>query len=152
MRVSAKVDYAVRALVELAAAAGRGPVKGEAIAAAQDIPLRFTENILSELRRAGIVASQRGAVGGYWLKEPAASITVADVIRHVEGPLADVRGQPPEEVQYIGPASSLQDVWIATRATLRSVLESVTIADVAGGDLPEVVRRLSSDPDAWSRR
>jgi Rrf2 family protein len=154
VRVSAKVDYAVRALVELAAAgAGPGsPVKGEAVATAQDIPLKFTENILSDLRRAGIVASQRGAVGGYWLKEPAEQITVADVIRYVEGPLADVRGEPPEEVAYHGAAAALQDVWIATRATLRSVLEAVTIADIAGGRLPDVVRRLSSDPDARSRR
>ena len=152
MRVSAKVDYAVRALVELAAAAGQGPVKGEAIAAAQDMPLRFTENILSELRRAGIVASQRGAVGGYWLSVPAESVTVADVIRIVEGALADVRGEPPEEVTYGGAAVALQDVWIATRATLRSVLEATTIADVAGGRLPEVVRELAADPDAWSRR
>ena len=152
VRVSAKVDYAVRALAELAAAAAEGPVKGEAIAAAQDIPLKFTENILSDLRRAGLVASQRGAVGGYWLKAPAETITVADVVRHVEGPLADVRGEPPEEVDYHGPAAALQDVWIATRATLRSVLEVVTIADIAGGRLPDVVRRLSSDPDAWSRR
>ncbi len=152
MRVSAKVDYAVRALVELAAVAGQGPVKGEAIAAAQDMPLKFTENILSELRRAGIVASQRGAVGGYWLSVPAESVTVADVIRVVEGALADVRGEPPEEVSYGGAAVALQDVWIATRATLRSVLEAVTIADIAGGRLPEVVRRLSDDPDARSRR
>lgn len=152
MRVSAKVDYAVRALVELAAAGGAGPVKGEVIAAAQDIPLRFTENILSELRRAGVVASQRGAEGGYWLKVPAESITIADVIRHVEGPLADVRGEAAEEVTYAGAAAALQDVWIATRATLRSVLETTTIADVAGGHLPEPVRRLAADPDAWSRR
>ena len=152
MRVSAKVDYAVRALVELAAAAGTGPMKGEAIAAAQQIPLRFTENILSELRRAGVVATQRGAVGGYWLKVPAATVTIADVIRYVEGPLAEVRGEPPEEVQYRGAATALQDVWIATRATLRSVLEVVTIADVAGGHLPEAVRRLSADPDARARR
>ena len=152
MRVSAKVDYAVRALVELAAAGGAGPVKGEVIAAAQDIPLRFTENILSELRRAGVVASQRGAEGGYWLKVPAEAITIADVIRHVEGALADVRGEPPEEVSYAGAAVALQDVWIATRATLRSVLETTTIADVAAGKLPEEVRRLAADPDAWSRR
>ncbi len=152
MRVSAKVDYAVRALAELAAAEGKGPVKGEVIAAAQDIPLKFTENILSDLRRSGIVGSQRGAVGGYWLKVPAETITVADVIRYVEGPLADVRGEPPEEVVYQGAASALQDVWIATRATLRSVLEVVTIADIAGGHLPDVVRRLASDPDARSRR
>ncbi len=152
MRVSAKVDYAVRALAELAAAAGKGPVKGETIAAAQDIPLKFTENILSDLRRTGIVGSQRGAVGGYWLKQPATSITVADVIRHVEGPLADVRGEPPEEVRYGGAAAALQDVWIATRATLRDVLEGVTIADIARGDLPDVVRRLATGPDARSRR
>lgn len=152
MRVSAKVDYAVRALAELAAAAGTGPVKGEVVASAQDIPLRFTENILSDLRRAGVVASQRGAVGGYWLSVPAESITIADVVRFVEGPLADVRGEPPEEVDYRGAATALQDVWIATRATLRSVLEAVTIADVAGGRLPEVVRRLAGDPDARSRR
>lgn len=151
MRVSAKVDYAVRALVELAAA-GEGPVKGEVIAAAQEMPLRFTENILGELRRAGVVASQRGAEGGYWLKVPAASITIADVVRHIEGALADVRGEPPEEVAYAGAAAALQDVWIATRATLRSVLESTTIADVASGRLPEQVRRLAADPDAWTRR
>lgn len=152
MRVSAKVDYAVRALVELAAAGGSDPVKGEVIAASQDIPLRFTENILSELRRAGVVASQRGAEGGYWLRVPAASITIADVIRHVEGPLADVRGEAAEDVCYAGAASALQDVWIATRATLRSVLETTTIADVASRNLPPEVRRLAADPDAWSRR
>ncbi len=152
MRVSAKVDYAVRALAELAAAAGHGPMKGEAIAAAQGMPLGFTENILSNLRRAGVVASQRGAVGGYWLNMPAETITVADVIRHVEGALADVRGEAPEDVSYIGAAVALQEVWIATRATLRTVLEGVTIADIAGGHLPDVVRRLSDDPDARSRR
>jgi Rrf2 family protein len=152
VRVSAKVDYAVRALVELAASSGDGPVKGEVIAAAQDIPLKFTENILSELRRGGVVASQRGAVGGYWLRVPAESVTVADVVRIVEGPLADVRGEPAEDVGYRGAAVALQDVWIATRATLRSVLEAVTIADIASGALPDVVRRLSADPDARSRR
>ena len=110
------------------------------------------ENILADLRRHGLVASRRGAEGGYWLAVPAATITVADVVRAVEGPLADVRGEPPEEVLYGGAATALQDVWIATRATLRSVLEVVTIADIAGGDLPEVVRRLASDPDARSRR
>ena len=152
MRVSAKVDYAVRALAELAAAAGTGPVKGEVIAAAQDIPLKFTENILGDLRRGGIVSSQRGAVGGYWLTVPADSVSIADVIRIVEGALADVRGEPPEDVDYRGAAAALQEVWIATRATLRSVLEEVTIADVAGGHLPDAVRRLARDPDAWSRR
>ena len=149
MRVSAKVDYAVRALVELAAA-GPGPMKGEAIAAAQDIPLRFTENILSDLRRGGMVASQRGADGGYWLRQPAEAITIADVIRQVEGRMADVRGEPPEAVTYGGAAAALQEVWIATRATLRSVLETTTIADVASGKLPDNVRRLAADPDAWT--
>lgn len=152
MRVSAKVDYAVRALVELAAAGGEGPVKGETIATAQDMPLRFTENILGELRRAGVVVSQRGAEGGYRLRVPAESITIADVIRHLEGPLADVRGEAAEDVAYAGAARALQDVWIATRATLRSVLETTTIADIAAGDLPDEVRRLAADPDAWSRR
>jgi Rrf2 family protein len=149
VRVSAKVDYAVRALIELAAA-GPGPVKGEAIAAAQDIPLRFTENILSDLRRGGMVASQRGADGGYWLRQPAEAITIADVIRQVEGRMADVRGEPPEAVTYGGAAAALQEVWIATRATLRSVLERTTIADVASGTLPDNVRRLAADPDAWT--
>ncbi len=151
MRVSAKVDYAVRALAELAAA-GAGPVKGETIAARQGMPLKFTESILSELRRAGWVGSQRGAVGGYWLKAPAETITVADVVRQVEGALADVRGEPPEEVVYQGAAATLSEVWIATRATLRSVLEAVTIADVARGHLPDVVRHLSGDPGARVRR
>ncbi len=152
MRVSAKVDYAVRALAELAAAVGRGPVKGEVIAARQGMPLKFTESILCELRRAGWVGSQRGAVGGYWLKVPAETITVADVVRHVEGALADVRGEPPEEVVYHGAAAALSEVWIATRATLRSVLEAVTIADIAGGDLPDSVRHLAGRPGARVRR
>ncbi|MDQ6927689.1 MAG: Rrf2 family transcriptional regulator [Actinomycetota bacterium] len=151
MRVSAKVDYAVRALVELAAA-GAGPVKGDVISAAQDIPLNFLENILRDLRRAGIVGSQRGAVGGYRLVVPAEQITIADVVRAVEGALADVRGLPPEEVEYAGPAAALKDVWIATRATLRSVLEVVTIADVASGRLPADVVALTNATDAWARR
>ena len=151
MRISAKADYAVRAAIELAAA-GDGPIKGERIAQAQDIPLKFLENILGDMRHAGLVRSQRGVEGGYWLNRPAAAITVADVIRAVEGPLASVRGQRPEDVGYDGSAAALQDVWIATRATLRSVLETTTIADIAAGQLPEVVRRLAADPDAWSRR
>ncbi len=152
MRVSARVDYAVRALAELAAAAGEGPVKGDAIAARQGVPVNFLENILADLRRAGIVASQRGSVGGYWLAVPAASVTVADVIRTVEGPLADVRGEALEDLDYPGPAETLRDVWVATRASLRAVLEQVTIADVAGGQLPAAVRRLTETADAWVRR
>ena len=152
MRVSAKVDYAVRATVELAVAAGEGPVKGDRIATAQKIPVKFLENILSELRRAGMVASQRGAEGGYWLAKPATAISIADIIRAVEGPLADVRGIPPESLEYEGAAAPLKPVWIAARASLRSVLEVVTIADIAGDDLPAVVEELLSDPESWARR
>ncbi|MGH9156504.1 MAG: RrF2 family transcriptional regulator [Acidimicrobiales bacterium] len=152
MRVSAKVDYAVRAMVELAVAAGDGPVKGEQLARAQAIPVNFLENILGELRRAGLVGSQRGADGGYWLALPAERINVAEVIRVVEGPLADVHGTAPENLAYAGSAKSLQSVWIATRANLRAVLEQVTIADIADGRLPALVKSLADDPDAWARR
>lgn len=138
MRVTAKADYAVRAAVELAAA-GEGPVKGEAIAEAQQIPIRFLENILAELRHAGLVRSQRGAVGGYWLAKPAAQITIADVIRAVEGPLASVRSESPDELSYSGSAEALRDVWLALRVKIRSVLEAVTLADVAAGRLPRAL-------------
>ena len=150
MRVTAKVDYAVRALVELASEGGT--VKGERIAQAQSIPLKFLENILAELRRAGIVGSQRGAEGGYRLSRPAESVTVADVIRAVEGPLADVHGTPPESLEPPGRAAPVREVWVATRAALRSVLEVVTIADIASGDLPPIVTDLLADPAAWARR
>jgi len=151
VRISARVDYAVRALVELAAAE-EGPMKGDVIAARQGVSVNFLENILADLRRAGIVGSQRGSVGGYWLAVPAGSVTVADVIRTVEGPLADVRGEALENLDYPGPAESLRDVWVATRASLRAVLEQVTIAEVAEGRLPDVVRRLTDTADAWVRR
>jgi Rrf2 family protein len=148
MRVSAKADYALRAVIELAAAAD-GPVKGERIAQAQEIPLKFLENILGDLRHAGVVRSQRGAEGGYWLARPADEISVADVVRAVEGPIANVRGVGPESVEYAGSAAPLRDVWIAMRANLRAVLEGVTVGDVARGELPEDVRQLAGDPDAW---
>ena len=148
MRVSAKADYAVRAAVELAGAESP-PLKGEAIAQAQEIPLKFLENILGELKHAGIVRSQRGADGGYWLARPAAGITVADVIRAVDGPLAWVRGVRPEDLEYAGAARALQDVWIAVRANLRDVLEAVTLADVAAGTLPTRITELAADPSAW---
>jgi Rrf2 family protein len=148
MRVSAKVDYALRAVIELAAS-GDGPVKGERIAQAQEIPLKFLENILGDLRHAGIVRSQRGVDGGYWLGRPAEEITVAEVVRAVEGPIANVRGVGPEQVEYAGSAERLRDVWIAVRANLRAVLERVTIADLANGDLPLSVEELTSNPDAW---
>ena len=151
MRISARADYAVRAAVELAAA-GEGPMKGEAIAQAQGIPLKFLENILGDLRHAGIVRSQRGADGGYWLARPADRISVADVIRAVDGPLASVRGGPPEEVAYNGAAESLARVWIAVRASLRSVVERVTLEDVAAGRLPARISKLADDPEAWVTR
>jgi Rrf2 family protein len=149
VRVSAKADYAVRAALELAAAEGEGPVKGERIAQAQAIPIRFLENILVELRHAGLVKSQRGAEGGYWLARPASEISLAEVLRAVEGPIANVRGNFPQDVEYEGAAVHLREVWIAMRANLRAVLEAVTLADVVGGDLPEVVEALTGDPEAW---
>ena len=148
MRVSAKVDYAVRAGAELAAA-GDGPVKGDHIARAQGIPLKFLENILNELRHARIVQSQRGAEGGYWLAKDAAQVAIADVIRAVEGPIANVRGERPEQVEYAGAAEALREVWIAVRGNLRAVLETVTLADLAAGRLPAEVSRIAADPDAW---
>jgi len=152
MRISAKADYAVRAAVELAAADSDRPVKAERLATAQGIPLNFLENILGELRHAGIVRSHRGAEGGFRLARPAAELTVADVIRAVEGPLASVRGGPPEEASYNGAASALPRVWIAVRTNLRRVLEQVTIADIAAGQIPADVDRLTEDPGAWITR
>lgn len=150
MRVSAKADYAIRAAVELAAAGDVGPLKGERIAQAQEIPPNFLENILADLRNAGIVASRRGAEGGYWLARPATEISLADIIRAVDGPLANVRGVRSEQVTYQGSAEQLRDVWVAVRASLRGVLENVSLADVARGELPESVRALADDPDAWA--
>jgi Rrf2 family protein len=149
VRVSAKADYAIRAAVELAGA-GDGPVKGDRIAQAQSIPPNFLENILGDLRNAGIVASRRGADGGYWLARPAGDVSLADVIRAVDGPLANVRGVRSDQLRYEGTAEALQDVWIAVRASLRGVLEQVSLADVARGELPEHVRTLAADPDAWA--
>ena len=153
MRVSAKADYAVRAAIELAASADREhPLKGEAIGAAQGIPLPFLQNILAELRHAGIVHSKRGADGGHWLTRPADEITIADVIRAVDGPLANVRGAPAEELTYQGAAEPLQSVWLALRANVREVLESVTLADLVERDLPQPVLRLREDPDVSGAR
>ena len=148
MRVSAKVDYALRACAELAAA-GDGPVKGDRLAQAQQIPLKFLENILLDLKHAGLVQSQRGAEGGYWLARPPEDIRLAEIIRAVEGPIANVRGLRPEQVEYEGSAAPLRDVWIAVRANLRAVLEVVTLADLAAGRLPDEVAAIASDPDAW---
>jgi Rrf2 family protein len=151
MRVSAKVDYAVRALLELAVAAD-GPVKGERIAQAQEIPLKFLENILIDLRHANIVRAQRGAEGGYWLARPANEVTLGEIIRAVEGPLASVRGEPPEDVTYTGAAEHLRTVWVAVRASLRSVVDELTLADIAADRMPARIRRLTEAPDAWLRR
>ena len=151
MRVTAKADYAVRAAVELAAQTG-SPRKVDEVAAAQSIPISFLENILTQLRSAGVVRSQRGPEGGYWLARPAEQISLAEVIRAVEGPLVGVRGQPPEEISYGGASESLQQVWIALRASLRAVLENVTLADVAGASLPPAVVDLTRDEDAWRVR
>jgi Rrf2 family protein len=149
VRVSAKADYAVRAALELAAAQGSGPVKGERIAQAQAIPTKFLEHILSEMRHAGLVQSQRGAEGGYWLARPAGEITLAEVLRSVEGPLANIRGVRPEDVAYEGAAKHLREIWIAVRANLRAVLEAATLSELVGGELPEHVKELASDPEAW---
>ncbi len=148
MRVSAKADYAVRAGAELAAA-GDGPVKGEKLAEAQDIPLQFLEHILLELKHAGIVRARRGAKGGYWLARSAEEVTIADVVRAVEGPIADVQSTPPEAIEYRGNSEHLREVWVAVRASLRSVLEEVSLADLVSGNLPPVVEELTSQPDAW---
>jgi Rrf2 family protein len=148
VRISAKVDYAVRALCEIAARSGDVPVKADEIARAQDIPHSFLENILVDLRRAGFVRSLRGQVGGYRMAASPSAITIADVIRAVEGPLADVRGVRPESLEFNGSATALRDVWLATRVGLRRVLEHVTIADVVSGEIPADVHALLDDPDA----
>jgi Rrf2 family protein len=150
--VTAKVDYAVRAAIHLARAADSvgTPIKGDQIGAAQSIPVNFLENILSELRQSGIVRSQRGSEGGYWLAKPAETVSVADVIRAVEGPLATVRGARAEELEYPEGVEGLQELWVAVRASLRHVLERVTLADLARGQIPTDVAALTEDPDAWS--
>jgi len=155
MRLSARVDYALRAVTELAAAqlAAEGvtaPVTAERLATVQGIPGKFLESILVQLRRGGIVAAQRGPEGGYWLTRPASQISLADVIRVIDGPLAHVRNTRPEDLGYQGSARSLQEVWIALRASEREILELVTAADVASGELPERVRDLVADPTAWA--
>ena len=152
MHVTAKADYAVRAVVELADSRQDAPRKVDQVAQAQSIPVSFLENILTQLRSAGIVRSQRGPEGGYWLAHPADEVNLADIIRAVEGPLVGVRGQRPEEVEYAGSAESLQQVWVALRANLRKVLENVTVADVAAGRLPKDVVALTRQDEAWHTR
>jgi Rrf2 family protein len=153
--VSAEAHYGMRALLELAAAYRDGPtrlVKGEAISKAQDIPLKFLEGILRQLRQSGIVASQRGAEGGYRLDRDPEDVSIADVVRALDGPLAAVRGQRPEDLDYTGASEHLREVWIAVRASMRHVLEHISLADVASGELPSSVTGLLAEPGAWQRR
>jgi Rrf2 family protein len=153
MRLSARVDYALRAVAELALAAAepsRTVLTAEQVARAQEIPPKFLESILLQLRRAGVVQAQRGPEGGYWLARPAEEINLAEIIRVIDGPLAHVRGHRPEDLGYHGAAAALQEVWIALRASEREILESVSVADVATGKLPDRVRELAADPRAWS--
>jgi Rrf2 family protein len=152
MHVTAKADYAVRAVVELASGSQDSPRKVDEVAKAQGIPVSFLENILTQLRSAGLVRSQRGPEGGYWLAHPPAEVNLAQVIRAVEGPLVGVRGLRPEEVSYEGSAESLQQVWLALRANLRKVLEHVTLADVASGKLPKDIVALTKQEEAWETR
>lgn len=155
VHVSAKIDYAMRALLELAAVAGSDPrtlVKGDVLAATQNIPMKFLESILRDLRNSGIVSSRRGVDGGYRLDRAASDISVADVVRALEGPLAAVRGERPENVAYDGAAEHLRDVWIASRVAIRGVLEHVTLQHVLDGKLPADVAALLKSPGAWERR
>lgn len=153
MRISAKSDYAVRAVLELALVAARTPgtpVNGDALAAAQGIPVKFLRNVIMlDLRRADLVVSSRGPEGGYVLARPAGEITVADVIRAVDGPLATVQGTRPQDVAHEGPAEVLGPLWVAVRASLRSVLEHVSFAHLVDGALPEAAARHLQDPAAW---
>ncbi len=152
MRVSAKVDYAMRAMVELAARGPGSTITAERLAEAQDIPQKFLQNILLELRRAGLVASHRGPDGGHTLARPPERITVADVIRAVDGPLGAVAGNAPEDTEYRGAAARLRDTWVALRASERQVLEVTTLADIAHDTLPDSVAALIAADDAWIRR
>ena len=151
MRISAKADYGLRALIELAVLekVDGKPVKRDQLGAAQDIPVAFLENILLELKRAGIVMSVRGQQGGFRLSRPADEVSLAQVIRALDGPLASVRGVRPEDVDYPGNALPLRDVWIAVRTSLRAVLEEVTLADLVSGELPAALHPLLETPEAW---
>lgn len=150
MHISAKVDYGMRALLTLAD--HEDSCTAETLAKAQGLPTKFLGAILNDLRRAGLVTSQRGGDRGYRLARPASAITVAEVMRSLDGPLAEVRGMRPEMAVYDGPARHLQDVWVAVRASLRTVLERVTLEDVVKGKLPTPVAKLTADPDAWEPR
>jgi Rrf2 family protein len=152
VHISAKADYAVRALAELSAASADGPgyVTVEHLAELQGLPVKFLETIFTELRKDGVVVSRRGIDGGYRLARDPSDISIADVLRSVDGPLAAVRGLLPEDTGYEGAAASLPHVWVALRAAVRGVLEGVTLADLVSGRLPENVLELTEAPSAWS--
>lgn len=152
MNVPAKTDYAVRAMIELAGATEERPVPGERIAGAQEIPLRFLEPILSELRFAGLVQRRAGEDGGYWLARPPGELTLAEIINELDGPLASVRGEPPEELSFRGDAQPLREVWIALGESMRQVLDSVTIADLVSGQLPDPVRTITRSAGRQANR
>jgi Rrf2 family protein len=152
VRVSAKADYAVRVMIELARGSEEKPIKAEVAAAAQRIPPRFLDNILNELGHHDLVNARRGAEGGYWLGRPADDITIAEIISAVEGPLATVRGEPADELEYADDAKALEDVWLALSANIRQVLESVTLADLVAGNLPEPIRGLAEHRDVSEPR
>jgi Rrf2 family protein len=149
MRVSAKSDYALRALIEIAGVVDGAPVSAEELGRRQEIPRGFLQAILADLRRAGVVVSQRGQSGGWRLARTAAEVSVADVIRAVDGPLVSVYGLRPESVSYQGSAEVLQHVWIAARRSLRDVLEGTTLQQLADGELPDAVTSRTGDEDAW---
>lgn len=149
MRVSARADYALRAAAELATATDGELVKREALAERQDIPLEFLESVLLDLKHAGIVQSHRGAAGGFRLARPPEEISLADVIRAVDGPMADVRGDRPEQTEYAGAATQLQHIWIAIRASLREILEGTSLRDLVAGDFSPEIERLTGAADAW---
>lgn len=153
MDISARTDYAVRAMLTLAEAAQHEEaVPSDQLAARQDLPRKFLEAILADLRRSGLVASRRGSAGGYRLGRAADRITLGDIFRAVGGPLAEVRGARPQDTAYTGSATHLPTVWVAVRASLRRVLDEVTVADVLAGELPDHVRDLAAGPDAWDNR
>jgi Rrf2 family protein len=151
VEITARADYTLRALAQLAVAGG-GPLTVHQIAEGQGIPAGFLQNILLQLRRRGIVRSQRGADGGYRLARPANEITLAEAFRAVEGPLAGVRGERPETLDYHGPVAPLADVWVALRVSLRDIMERTTVADVAFGPLPDHVVAATAVPGARETR
>ncbi|NDL59056.1 Rrf2 family transcriptional regulator [Phytoactinopolyspora mesophila] len=151
MHVTARADYAVRAVIELASVRPASATR-QRLAEAQDIPGKFLEAILGDLRRNGIIEAQRGASGGYRLSRDPSDITLAEIVRVAEGPLAAVRGLPPEDTLYPGPAAPLTQVWVAVRASLRDVLEATSVADILSGEFPSQVTALLARPDSWTRR